>query len=172
MPLIQNKLLPFIFLILASIVNIILDFVLILGGKMGVEGAALATVIAQLFSSVCCIFLIWKKMPILWIKKEDFKMPWGYLQRHLNLALPMGFQSSIIAIGSLILQYALNGFGTTAVAAYTAAQKIDSIATMPMCSGFIELAMRAIGALVLSKVLGLTMDAFSVSLAFPTEQIF
>ena len=77
-------------------------------------------------------------------------MPWGYLQRHLNLALPMGFQSSIIAIGSLILQYALNGFGTTAVAAYTAAQKIDSIATMPMCSGFIELAMRAIGALVFS----------------------
>lgn len=125
---------PLYFLILASVVNIILDFVLILGGKMGVEGAALATVIAQLFSSVCCIFLIWKKMPILWIKKEDFKMPWGYLQRYLNLALPMGFQSSIIAIGSLILQYALNGFGTTAVAAYTAAQKIDSIATMPMCS--------------------------------------
>jgi Na+-driven multidrug efflux pump len=61
-------------------------------------------------------------------------MSWPVLKAHLKLGLPMGFQSSIIAIGAVILQVALNNLGPTAVAAYAAAQKVDSIALMPMMS--------------------------------------
>lgn len=71
---------------------------------------------------------------MLWLKKEHFRAGWDEIKRHLFTALPMAFQMSIIAIGSLILQFALNSLGATSVAAYTAAQKIDSIATMPLNS--------------------------------------
>ena len=81
----------------------------------------------------CCVN-IWKKMPVLRINRHHFHLAQKQLGAHLRIALPMAFQMSIIAIGSLILQFALNGLGAVSVAAYTAAQKIDSIATMPLNS--------------------------------------
>lgn len=73
-------------------------------------------------------------MPVLRINRHHFHLAQKQLGDHLRIALPMAFQMSIIAIGSLILQFALNGLGAVSVAAYTAAQKIDSIATMPLNS--------------------------------------
>lgn len=125
---------PLYFLIFACGVNIVLDYVCILVFHMGVAGAGVATVIAQLLSGVGCFWYISRKMPQLWIGRRHIFMAKNELKRHLNVALPMAFQMSIIAIGALVLQVALNGLGAVAVAAYTAAQKIESIANMPLNS--------------------------------------
>lgn len=122
---------PLIFLIAACIVNVILDFGFILIFDMGVAGVAYATVLAQLVAGLLCILYIIKRFPILHIKKEDWKIDARFYGRHLNVGLPMGFQFSIIAIGAVVLQVALNRLGTDAVAAYTAAGKIDQLASMP-----------------------------------------
>ena len=92
---------------------------------MGVEGAAIATVIAQVSSSVLCLVYIMKKMPLLQLRKKDFKFEKEEFAVHLNAALPMAFQSSIIAVGAIVLQAALNSLGTDVVAAQAAAGRID-----------------------------------------------
>jgi putative MATE family efflux protein len=125
---------PLIFLVIACIINIILDYVFILAFHTGVKGAAYATVIAQLLSGFFCIPVIIKKLPILRIKREDWKVDLRELGEHLRMAIPMGFQMSIIAIGVVTVTFALNILGTTAIAAFTAAQKIDMVATMPLGS--------------------------------------
>lgn len=125
---------PLLFLIVACVINIVLDFVFILVFRMGVAGAGWATVLAQLISGIFCIVYIKKRLPMLCVSREDFKLAVEDYKVHLATALPMAFQMSIIAIGALILQFALNGLGAVSVAAYTAAQKIDTIATQPMNS--------------------------------------
>lgn len=125
---------PLYFLILTCAINVILDYTFILVFHMGVAGAAIATVLSQLLTGIMCIIFIMKRIPLLHIQKEDFHMDRQNIHIHLFTALPMAFQMSIIAIGSLILQFALNRLGSVSVAAYTAAQKIETIATMPMNS--------------------------------------
>lgn len=125
---------PLVFLIIASIINIILDFVFILNFKMGVAGAAWATVIAQALSAVMCLIYSLMRFPILRLKREDWKMTASFSWAHLRIGLPMAFQFSVTAIGVMILQSALNGLGSTAVAAYTAASKIDQLAIQPLVS--------------------------------------
>ncbi|MCP1102243.1 putative MATE family efflux protein [Aequitasia blattaphilus] len=125
---------PLVFLIVACVLNIILDFVFILGLNSGVAGAAWATVISQMVSGLLCIFYIVKKIPMIHLSKEDLKSNSWDFKQHLEVALPMGFQMSIIAIGAVVLQFVLNGLGAISVAAFTAAQKIDQIATQPMNS--------------------------------------
>lgn len=131
---------PLIFLIAACILNVVLEFAFILVLKMGVTGAAIATVIAQGVSALLCMWHIKRNLPILKLKKNDLKVSKTVLLEHLRISLPMGFQASIIAIGAIILQFALNGLGAASVAAYTAAQKIDSIAIQPMMSFGITMA--------------------------------
>ncbi|MDR2398131.1 MAG: MATE family efflux transporter [Spirochaetaceae bacterium] len=126
---------PLYFLALACILNIILDLVFIRLFHTGVAGAAYATVIAQLLSGILCIPVIIKKIPQLRITWEDFRrLTLGELWIHINGAVPMGFQYSIIAIGTVTVQFALNRLGLIPVAAFTASQKIDQFATMPMAS--------------------------------------
>ncbi|MCR1839424.1 MATE family efflux transporter [Murimonas intestini] len=125
---------PLYFLVIACVLNIGLDFLCILGFNMGVAGAACATILAQLVSGILCIVYIKKKLPLLWLTRDDFRIRRWEIAVHLKVGLPMAFQTSIIAIGSLILQFALNGLGAVSVAAYTAAQKIDMLATLPMSS--------------------------------------
>lgn len=125
---------PLVFLVIACILNIALDILFIVRFGMGVAGAAWATVIAQVVSGVLCVLFILKKFPILHLKREDWHFTGLDVSAHIRLALPMGFQASIIAIGAILLQFALNGLGATAVAAYTASQKVDTLATMPMMS--------------------------------------
>lgn len=125
---------PLLFLVIASILNIVLDLVFILAFKMGVAGAGLATVISQLFSCLLCLIYIHKKVPLLQFKTADWSIDWTFIGQHMRVGFPMGFQASIIAIGAIILQITLNGLGALSVAAYTAAQKIDMLATQPMNS--------------------------------------
>jgi len=131
---------PLLFLVVASILNIVLDLLFILVFKMGVAGAGLATVVSQLFSCLLCLIYIHKKVPLLQFKNADWSIDWKFIRQHMWVGFPMGFQASIIAIGAIILQITLNGLGATAVAAYTAAQKIDMLATQPMSSFGITMA--------------------------------
>lgn len=125
---------PLLFLVLAAVLNVVLELLFILEFSMGVAGAAWATVIAQAASGILCIFYINKYMPLLRLQKKDWHVSKAILWQHIQVGLPMGFQASIIAIGAIILQVALNHLGPVAVAAYAAAQKIDMIAGMPMMS--------------------------------------
>lgn len=125
---------PLLFLIIACVLNIILDLLFILGFSMGVEGAAWATVISQLVSGILCLYYMIKKLPIVRLTRAEWKADKEAWTEHMRLGLPMGFQSSIIAIGAIVLQAALNSLGAMSVAAYTASQKIDMVATMPMAS--------------------------------------
>ncbi|HCT4598792.1 TPA: MATE family efflux transporter [Enterococcus faecium] len=131
---------PLFFLIIAVIINVVLDLIFIIYFGMGVEGAAIATVIAQVSSSVLCLVYIKKKMPLLQLRKKDFKFEKEEFAVHLNAALPMAFQSSIIAVGAIVLQAALNSLGTDVVAAQAAAGRIDQFANQPMMSFGIAMA--------------------------------
>jgi putative MATE family efflux protein len=125
---------PLLFLVIACILNILLDYGFILLLHAGVEGAAWATVIAQLISGLLCLIYIRRKIPMLHLTKEDWQVSGWEILQHIKVALPMGFQMSIIAIGAVVLQFVLNGLGAVAVAAFTAAQRIDQIAMQPMNS--------------------------------------
>ena len=131
---------PLFFLIIAVIINVVLDLIFIIFFGMGVEGAAIATVIGQVSSSVLCLVYIKKKIPLLQLRKKDFSFDKEEIRVHLNAALPMAFQSSIIAIGAIVLQAALNSLGTDVVAAQAAASRIDQFANQPMMSFGIAMA--------------------------------
>lgn len=125
---------PLIFLVLACVLNIVLVvlFVTVLG--FGVGGAALATVLSQLASVLACLWYVKKKVPILHISRSEWKASRKELVRQLKIGVPMGFQASIIAIGTLIVQVKLNEMGAQAVAAYTAATRVDGLAVAFLAS--------------------------------------
>ncbi|MDR2465173.1 MAG: MATE family efflux transporter, partial [Streptococcaceae bacterium] len=129
-----NSTLPLVFLIIACVINIALDLIFILVFKWGVQGAGIATVTAQIIASLFCVLYIWRKVPLLQVRKQDFQLTKQDLIEHARIAFPMAFQASIIAIGAVILQSALNSLGTNAVAAQTAGGRIDQFATLPMMS--------------------------------------
>lgn len=122
---------PLYFLIVSSVLNIVLDLVFIINFHMGVAGAAWATVISQAVSGILCFFYTIKKYPILHLKKSDFTLDWKLMKKHLSIGLPMAFQFSITAIGIVILQGALNLFGSVKIAAYTAASKVEQLVMQP-----------------------------------------
>lgn len=115
---------PLYFLIFSSLLNIVLDIIFIVAFHWGVMGAGLATVIAQLISGLLCLVLIAKKFPLLHITRDDIKPRKRYLLRLASMGVPMGLQYSVTAIGSVILQTAVNGLGTVAMAAMTTGNKI------------------------------------------------
>ena len=125
---------PLYFLLLASVLNIILDFVLIVFAKMGTAGAAYATVIGQGVSAVLCFIYMYVKFPLLRLSREDFYYDWDNSRKLLSLGIPMAINYSITAIGTMILQAAINVFGSSVVASYTAASKIINLTTQTMPS--------------------------------------
>ncbi|EGP5070650.1 TPA: MATE family efflux transporter [Enterococcus faecium] len=129
---------PLFFLIFAVIINVILDLVFIINFHMGIAGAGYATVIAQISASLMCVIYIKRKIPLLQVSKSDFKIDKDTIFTHLNAGLPMAFQSSIIAIGAVVLQSALDSLGTDVVAAQAAAGRIDQFATQPMMSSVVR----------------------------------
>jgi putative MATE family efflux protein len=129
-----NSRMPLCFLIISSVLNIILVYWFICGFGMGVEGAAWATVLAQLVSGLLCLPYIFKKNSVFRLTKADWKFDRNEMWEHLKIGLPMGFQMSIIAIGVIVLQFVLNQLGPISVAAFTAAQRIEMIAVLPLMS--------------------------------------
>ena len=122
---------PLFFLMISSFMNIVLDLFTILVLDMGVAGAAWATVISQAVSGILCLIYIKKKFMILKMEREDWK-PDKYAMRVLcGMGIPMGFHYSITAIGSVILQTAVNSLGSLAVASVTAGSKISMFFCCP-----------------------------------------
>lgn len=122
---------PLYFLILASFLNIVLDFIFILPFNMGASGAALATVLSQGLSALLCIVYMHKKFQVLKMKKCDFVFKKRSASKLLNIGFPMAFQFSVIALGSILLQSAVNSLGTIAVASYTVCCRIEQLAIQP-----------------------------------------
>ena len=120
---------PLYFLVVAALLNIVLDLVFIIGFHMGAKGAAVATVIAQGTSGVLCLFYIIAKVPVLHLKREDFYVESDIYKNQLRIGIPMALQYSITAIGTMMVQSSLNILGSTLVAAYTAAGKIEQVVT-------------------------------------------
>lgn len=117
---------PVVFLIAASLINIVLDLFLIVICGMDVAGAATATAVSQLLSGIGCVIVMIRRFPILHMKKEDRNYD-PVLSRHmLGIGLPMGLQFSITAIGSVMVQWSVNGLGVHAVAAVSAAVKLSA----------------------------------------------
>lgn len=124
-----NSKLPLVFLIISALLNIVLDLVFIVGFGMGAKGAAVATVIAQGVSGILCLFYIIAKIPILHLKREDLDVGSTIYKNQLRIGVPMALQYSITAIGTMMVQSSLNILGSTLVAAYTAAGKIEQVVT-------------------------------------------
>ena len=120
---------PLYFLMISAGINVFLDIVFIVVMGMGVEGCAYATVIAQAISAFCCFIYIVKKYPILHLRKEDFRYSWNSVKKLLGLGIPMALQFSITAIGTIIVQGAVNVYGETYMAGFSAAGKLQNILT-------------------------------------------
>ena len=118
---------PLYFLMISAGINVFLDIVFIVVMGMGVEGCAYATVIAQAISAFCCFIYIVKKYPILHLRKEDFRYSWNSVKKLLGLGIPMALQFSITAIGTIIVQGAVNVYGETYMAGFSAAGKLQNI---------------------------------------------
>ena len=123
---------PLYFLIFASLLNVGLDFLFILYFHMGVAGAGWATVISQALAGLGSLLVLLKKFPAMRPKLADIRWDPVYAMRLVRLGLPMALQFSITAIGVMVQQAALNRLGDVAVAAYTAANKMDNLATQAM----------------------------------------
>lgn len=120
---------PLYFLIFSSALNIVLDIFLIVVVKMGTAGVAYATVISQGVAAVLCFIVMFRKHDILRTSREDYYWDNQGILRMLSIGIPMALNYSITAIGTMILQSAVNVFGSSTVAAFTAASKVSSIAT-------------------------------------------
>ena len=122
---------PLVFLIISSAMNVGLDILFIAKFGMGVSGAAYATIISQAVSFIlCCIYIV-IRFPYLIPKPEEFKITREEVWELFSMGLSLALMFSLVEIGSLILQRAINDFGTKTIAAHTAARKISSILMLP-----------------------------------------
>ena len=122
---------PLYLLILSSFVNILLDLLFVLVFKLGVAGAALATVLSQLLAGTLCMYLIFRRYEILRIRGGEWSPDMACLTRLIGIGLPMGLQTALTAVGSIIAQTAVNGMGLTMVAAVGASDKVTYIFSCP-----------------------------------------
>lgn len=122
-----NSLIPLLFLILSSLLNILLDLLFVLTLHRGIVGVAVATVLSQLISGLLCLFYMLKRVPQIRMTREDWRMDRTLISQHLKTGIPMAFFQSLLAVSFLILQSALNSLGSADIAAYTAASKMDTL---------------------------------------------
>ena len=123
---------PLFFLVFSSVLNVVLDVLFIVSFHMGVMGAALATVISQAISGLLCLVYIVFKVPILHVHGDEWKPRSDRMISLCTYGVPMGLQYSVTAIGSVILQTAINSLGATAVAAVTAAGRVMGFFCCPL----------------------------------------
>lgn len=127
-----NSKTPLYFLIVSTFVNIGLDFLFVGAFKMGVAGAAYATVISQGVSVALCIWYVVKKCRVLLFSRRELTLDKPLLSDLATTGMSMGLMYAIVSVGSVILQGAVNSFGTTTITAHTAARKIDDIFMLPL----------------------------------------
>ncbi|MBR3310807.1 MAG: MATE family efflux transporter [Solobacterium sp.] len=131
---IGNSVMPLIFLIVSSLLNIVLDILLITTFHMGVVGAAVATVIAQGISVALCIYYILNYVPVLIPEKKHFRIASELLKDIAGQGYAMALMGSIVSVGSIILQSGINSLGTQIIAGHVAARKLYMVFNMPFIS--------------------------------------
>ncbi|UDN60023.1 MATE family efflux transporter [Clostridioides sp. ES-S-0010-02] len=123
---------PLYFLIIATILNIVLDLTFIVVLKMGVEGVALATIMAQAVSFIISIIYLNKKHEVLKFKIKGIVYDNKIFKDGLRLGLPSGVQQMLFSIGNMALQFLVNGYGTSAMAAFGAGLRIENFISLPI----------------------------------------
>ena len=118
-----NSKIPLVFLVFSAALNVILDLVLIINFKMGVAGAAWATIISQGVSAILCLVYIYIRMPSLAPNRRHWRLHGQESRNQLAMGIPMALQFAITASGTMVMQSAINLFGSDAVASFTAASK-------------------------------------------------
>ncbi len=135
---------PLYCLIVASILNILLALTFIIEFHWGVPGSAIALVLSQAVSGLLCVWYVKRHFPILHLKKSDWIFDWKndykFAIEHLKVGIPMAVQFTILGLSILIIQSVCNTFGANIIAAFTAALRIEQIATLPMISFGVALA--------------------------------
>ena len=131
---IGNSFMPLVFLLLSSGLNILLDLLFIARMGMGVQGAAVATVISQGVSVLLCIAYVFAKVKLLLPEKTHFRVGRHLYWELFSQSISMGLMSSIVSAGSVVLQYGINGLGTLVIAGHTAARKMFMFTDMPLLS--------------------------------------
>ncbi|MDR2043059.1 MAG: MATE family efflux transporter [Clostridium sp.] len=131
---IGNSVAPLILLLISSVVNVALDLVFVAGLGMGVAGAAYATVISQGLADVLCVIYIIRKVPSLRIGKRHWKPEGRNVKNQLAVGVPMALQFSITAVGTILVQGALNLLGSMVVASYSVSSKIEQLVTQPFAA--------------------------------------
>lgn len=122
---------PFLFLAFSTVLNIILDLFCIIVLKWGCAGAAIATITAQAVSGILCYVYIRKRIPVLCLSKQNYRIKGAGIKTMLVMGLPMGLQYSITAIGSMVMQSANNGLGSIYVSGFTAGMRIKQFLMCP-----------------------------------------
>jgi len=122
-----NSVVPLIFLIISSVLNIILDIALVAWIPLGVAGAALATVLAQMISGILCLIYAWKILPFLRLSRDNMHLNKDIAKQILIYGIPAGLQMSIITISDMTLQAMINTYGTALVVAYGVCIKVEGL---------------------------------------------
>lgn len=179
---------PLVFLTVSCALNVGLVVLMVGPLEWGVGGAAFATVLAQAVSVVLCLDFVRRRLPMLHLHRADWRVTRADISEHLRLGLPMGFQASIIAIGTLTVQVALNTLGADAVAAYTTGSRVDSLAVALLSSLGLAVSMYAaqnhggrrpdrirrgvVQATWMAVVAGLVLGALLIAFGAPMVRLF
>ena len=121
---------PLVYLVVSSLLNIGLDVVFIMPCGMGVAGAAYATVASQLISALLCTVSAYRRFDEMHVERELWSFDRAVASKHFRLGFLMGFQMSVMCIGQLVVQSCVNTLGTSAIAGYTAATKVDQLSVL------------------------------------------
>lgn len=127
----ENTVTPLIFLIISAIINIVLDIVFIVPLKMGVAGAAYATIIAQAVSAIGLAIYCYKRVPMIRLKRKHIHFDMKIVAMIGNNSILSSIQQSVMNFGILLIQGLVNSFGVATMAAFTAVVKIESFAYLP-----------------------------------------
>lgn len=125
---------PLIFLIISSILNVVMDFIFVVGFKMGVPGTAIATVTAEMFSSVFCIAYVYLKVPLLRFSLKEFILDKALLRKTINYSWVTAMQQTCLYVGKVLVQGAVNPLGVEAIATFNAVNRVDDFAFAPQQS--------------------------------------
>jgi putative MATE family efflux protein len=122
---------PLILLIIASLMNVVLDLLFVVVFRWGIVGVAIATVVSQFFAFYACIYYLNKYNSFFRIRIKNAYFNFDIFKTGIKIGIPATLQQLFISLGSSVLQILINGFGPVNISAYTAASKIDGFATMP-----------------------------------------
>lgn len=123
---------PLYFLVFSSVLNIVFNYILIKYAHFGVIGSAVGTITAISFSVLCCMVYIKRHFPLLMLKREDWQYCPAFMREHLNIAIPMSIQFSILSLSIMVIQAVSNSFGEKVIVGMTIALRVEQLATQPL----------------------------------------